>query len=550
MTSDVPSPDAAGENDLRAEIAHLQQAVRIKHLGEFFGGPWVLVRRSDDVSNGFFVFACLIPIANKTSFLQTVGWDFQREGLQPRIECVSHSSGEQDVYYLRHGNERGAEPLFHCRFHSNQWPASIEVAEEFILFFNLYHDRSRNILLHCDVDGVEDEVALIQDNTLQIKLAYLARYLRAKQMHLAVQFVGHASSVRSLTDFGLEPGTRDEEGENHHYQLSLNHWDLRDEYRSISRLIGKLIMPCPGPIRWEDPYANKHEGYADFIVDIDAEGSAIRSSCKCERDGNRSDDFLTPVYFKREVLQKYFSEPARYAVEDGRLSCGGLWSLRMDNDHPRRVGVWLGDLGYLNMQEQAHWRGFNVAPDDRFSETFITRNIRAFFADPTMPDLVFKNLLPRVNKAWQDRFGWPLWREPHPQDQYIFNKLHVSLGDEQSEFDEQNLLLAKTLVDFLNEEELAKRGGTLPSDAKGIAKLTGFLRENGFSGGDAHLEFLRGLQRLRSKGVHRKTAEYEDALGKLGLNSMHPVDASRRAFQMAVDLLQWLGVQVGVNNAA
>jgi hypothetical protein len=303
-------------------------------------------------------------------------------------------------------------------------------------------------------------------------------------------------------------------------------------------------MTCPGPVRWDDPYARKHDTYASFIVGIDAEGVAIRVSCDCEGDDGRSSNFLTPVFFKREVLQKYFSEPARYTVEDGRLSCGALWELRMDNDHPRRVGAWLGDLGHLSSEEQAHWRAFNVVPDDRFSPTFITRNIQEWFADPTMPDLVFKSLYHRINKAWEKRFTWSLWRKPHAQDEYIFNKLHVSLGDEQSEFDEQTLLLAKSLVDFLNEDQLAAGAGTLPAEAKGIAKLTGFLAQVGFSGSDTHLQFLRDLQRIRSKGVHRKTGEYERALEKLGVAAMHRVDASHRLFAKAVGFLWWLENQL------
>jgi hypothetical protein len=158
-----------------------------------------------------------------------------------------------------------------------------------------------------------------------------------------------------------------------------------------------------------------------------------------------------------------------------------------------------------------------------------------------MPDLVFKQLYPRVSKAWTERFGWPLWKEPHQGDEYVFNKLHVSLSDEQSEFDEQNVLLAKVLVDFLNEEELEKGAPSLPKDAKGgIIKLTAFLQANDMSGGEAHFKMLRGLQRIRSKGVHRKDEAYNDALNALGLKSIHRVDASRHVFQMAVDFLRWL----------
>lgn len=182
--------------------------------------------------------------------------------------------------------------------------------------------------------------------------------------------MGNASSTHSLAELGLKPDARIEKGDDHHFQLSLAHWNHGDEFRSVSRLIGKLTLPCPGPREWEDPYAEKHESYAEFITGSDPEGKPIRQSCKAEEDGNRSPSFLTPVFFKRQVLQKYFNEPERYTVGDGRLSCGGLWSLRFDNDHPHHVGAWLGDLGYLSATEQAHWKGFDIIPDGTFSQTF------------------------------------------------------------------------------------------------------------------------------------------------------------------------------------
>jgi hypothetical protein len=277
-----------------------------------------------------------------------------------------------------------------------------------------------------------------------------------------------------------------------------------------------------------------------FITAIDKEGNPTYQSSQQEKEGQRTNNFLTMVFFRRDVLPKYYNQPERYTVEDGRLACGGLWSMRLDNDQPKYVIAWLGDLGYLSGDEQGHWKAFNVAPDGTFSRTFITRNIRAFPADPESPDLVFKQRYPRVNAAWKARFGWPLWKDPHAGDEYVFKKIHVSLNDGQSEFDDQNLLLAKLVVDFLNENELEKGANDLPKEAKGIAKLTGFVEANGLTGGKPHLQFLRNLQSIRSKGVHRKDERYTKALGALGVESLNRVDASRLIFQMAVELLQWL----------
>ena len=73
----------------------------------------------------------------------------------------------------------------------------------------------------------------------------------------------------------------------------------------------------------------------------------------------------------------------------------------MDNDHPQHVMAWLKDLAQsLPTAEREHWRSYNIAPEGVPSRTFYTRNIRAWFADPTMPDLRLKMLYPRTNDEW------------------------------------------------------------------------------------------------------------------------------------------------------
>ncbi len=353
MPGDQGNAPIGKATDKAVEIAHLLQKDRYDQIKHFFDGPWVKVRATGDPTDGLYVFACLIPLKEKQRFLEDVGWSFRSNDLQPRVECIWHGSGDRKVYYLKHGNESGAEALFHCRSHSNRWPSLIEVAEEFRLLFNLHHDNSRNVLLYCDENGSEEEVARIGANSLDIKLAFLTRYLRAKQMHLAVQFDGNTPSLRTLSELGLTPGPQVNKGENHHLQLSLTIWDNDERFRCVSRLIGKLVLPCPGSIQYEDPYAEEHRTYVEFIVAIDSEGKPVCHSCKPH--GGENVPYLTPVFFKREVLQEYFNQPERYTVEDGRLCCGSLWDLQIDNDHQTSPNTGrVGTQFHLWAPERAH----------------------------------------------------------------------------------------------------------------------------------------------------------------------------------------------------
>lgn len=105
------------------------------------------------------------------------------------------------------------------------------------------------------------------------------------------------------------------------------------------------------------------------------------------------------MFFNRDVLNRYYDDP-RFEVEDGNLSCGGLWGLRMDNDHDKYVVVALGDLGHMPHKHQLHWKHYNVLPDGTYSKTAIARGFKAEFADARRPDLVFKDQYRSFMDEW------------------------------------------------------------------------------------------------------------------------------------------------------
>ena len=106
--------------------------------------------------------------------------------------------------------------------------------------------------------------------------------------------------------------------------------------------------------------------------------------------------FVTPVFFSKEVLRKYYDDPDIFSIEDGHLRCGGLWGLQIDNHHKDHVIVLLGDLGYLSHDEQLYWRHFNVSPTGTFSKTIFKRYFLTEFAEPEIADLLFASKFKQV----------------------------------------------------------------------------------------------------------------------------------------------------------
>ena len=195
---------------------------------------------------------------------------------------------------------------------------------------------------------------------VRAKVRYVRQFLAARRMHLAIFFDHNAriSSDASVdrTKLSNENVVRAD------LRFSFNVGDIGGD--TISRIIGKkLIAPLPVIECGIWPYERtRKREFAEYIIATDAKGQNILHVCDEEALANyfgknpEAPHFLTPVWFRRDVLRKYYDQPEKYSVEDGYLRCGGLWGLRMDNDLPNHVVVYLGDLGRLAHEEQLYWR--------------------------------------------------------------------------------------------------------------------------------------------------------------------------------------------------
>jgi hypothetical protein len=120
-----------------------------------------------------------------------------------------------------------------------------------------------------------------------------------------------------------------------------------------------------------------------------------------------------------------------------------------------------------------------------------------------MPDLRLKMLYPGTNGEWSKRYNWPLWHEPEPADEYVMPQLHVCLDENQSEFDQQNGLLAKMMVDFLNVANIGNALETSDPPDHGLNGLEAFLLE----GSTAAEQGLAEEEALK-KGMAKKSREF------------------------------------------
>lgn len=485
----------------------------IEKFNELGKSEWITAYSNNDGKEESSGFYCAVISKNRIkSSLSDPSWDLHIGDGQPGFE-FTYNKGKETAVYHRFFDE--VEPLVVKRYFHGMKDNYCEVSEEFRYYFNLYEDRRNNKFILIHDDGDEEDVILISDSTIKIKLRLIKKFLAVKDMALALYFSIDRFSEKTVEELGLKNFQEKKSGENFVYSIGLRNWQFgsNDSRKSHAFLLGKKIIYGLKNFKPRINDDEEEKKYIDFIIGVDDEGKEVLHSCDEDRLSNYfgknpgEPHFLTPVLFKREVLAKYYSQPEKFSVEDGYLRCGGLWGLRMDNNNPDFVMVFLGDLGHLFYKEQQYWRTFNILTKGKMSHVAWARGFEAQFTDPEKSDLFFKQKFTYFQEIWKKKFGWELFKPLGKDDEHHIKTLRIPLTEDQKEFDEQVLSLTKIIIDSLNEKELEK-ASNIKIDGS-INKLEKFLESEGLKF-DEMLKFLRNLQSLRSSSVaHRKGETYD-----------------------------------------
>ncbi len=506
--------------------------------------------RTDNHDYG--IYCALIPSDQIEKALSSSTWNLLHgHGLPGVIEY--YEKGKTRVEYCRFGDDNGIEPLVLDREFYGIRDAYKEISEEFRLFHRLYHDRKEDRFLKIEDNGNETLVATIESDRVQIRLKELRDFLAVKEMHLAIQFDCCERTSHSLQELGLEEGGADRRDDLICWGLHYGSFHgIGGRHAAFSRLLGKrLIPPLPKEKSSFWGFAGEHrKKYEDFIIDVDENGEEITYTCDPESLANNfganpeAPHYLTPVQFRKNVLDKYYQQTGKYSVEDSILRCGSLWCLSIDNHHEDRVCVWLGDLGRdLPHVEQLHWRSYNILPSGGVSDTYFRRQILAQFTDSNRPEHVFRVRYEELLRACDEHLGWLLLLPLANKDRHYLQGLRVPATDEQKDFDDLVLGLTKVLVDSLNEKKL---GELISDDVReglhgSIAKLEAAFTACGVVDAGEHIAFLRRLQNLRSAGsAHRKGKNYRKIVSEFGVENASLRKVFAGILEKAIAFLEYL----------
>ena len=530
--------------DNKNSIFH--QTDNIKYIENTYGKEiWVQVAGDTHSEVYFGGFWCaLISLNRLKAVFRDVGWDSSTGTYSPGFV-----QSDYETYYERFPDEvHQCESIVHQREFYGIKPDYVELAEEFRFLNNLYHDIKENKYYAVLENGEIEEVAKIENQKdVYIKLSYLIRYATAKQMAILLFFDIKAEIEGTLSENGLTEFTDSVKNKSIFYEISGR--DLHGVGRdySFSRLIGKKIL-YPRSVEkcgyW--PYDEITE-YEEFCIGINEDGTDKMYTSDPSKLSNYfganpgAPHKLTPVFFKKEVLQKYYAHPETYSIEDGLLRCKGLWMLYIDNNHKDCISVYLGDLGeQLPHQEQLHWKSYNILSEESISDIAFKRDFLASFEAPQVSDLKFKSVFSSFNDKWVARYGWELFLPLSEDDEYNLKSLRLPLNESQEEFDHQVLSLVKIIIDSLNEKEIEKQL-TESEGIKGISKLNRWFEELNLSDYEQHIKFLRNLQDLRSSGTgHRKGRNYEKISKVFKLDEKSHIDVFDEILLQSISLVEYL----------
>jgi len=213
-------------------------------------------------------------------------------------------------------------------------PDKFDIIQHFILYFNAFwvedkleyqatdEEGNNFTLIKCSKDFDNDK------ELIKVDAHFLKDYLAVKKSAL-VRFHDHRrQSVEDISVF-LEQNTETYfrlDDEMSFFQLDFKEGDY---YKSMSSLMGKdLVLPYEEPISHE--FSIEKLKYVDFIISRDKNGKETKLTCN-PRELRKEKNllFYSPIYFKKQVLQKYYAEPNKYEICESNIFLPDYWRLNM-----------------------------------------------------------------------------------------------------------------------------------------------------------------------------------------------------------------------------
>ncbi|WP_421851738.1 hypothetical protein [Marinomonas sp.] len=125
-----------------------------------------------------------------------------------------------------------------------------------------------------------------------------------------------------------------------------------------------------------------------------------------------NEGFLTPVYFKTSVLNKYSQNPEYeldlFSSTYGTISYKSEWSISFGVNKNKLIIMWLGDIDALPEEEKYYLRSENTESVHCIHSEFYNAQIEVEWTEPSIESRVFE-LRSKLSASTNDAHGKPLY---------------------------------------------------------------------------------------------------------------------------------------------
>lgn len=467
---------------------------------KFIKDGWITIYKKISGTFQEFIYCCIVTPPQLDVFLDKKEWGIYpgREG-KPTLYASSDQNEEESRYHAF--AEKGIEPFIFSRSFPHNHEMYTDISEDFVNYFKLYEriiTKQNRTYFFIDDLGEAHEAIIVAPDIVKIKLKYLIEYISVRRVHFSISFEFMCVVESSKIDFPIEEEDKLFKTDVHHYSHVVRSLSL-SEPSMQSWMLGKLLIRFD-PSKVHKSWYDLDDQYEEFIIGYDDNGDEVSAPCNSDKY-----QFFTVVNFKKEVLSKYYANPGKYDV-DGFHVKSTFFSLKMDNNSSSHVAVFLNDLRMLPYKEQLHWKQYNIAPDFGVSKSFYKTMIEGSWSEkPETLDLYFKDQYVEINRQWENKYGWPFFKELLGADAMKFKALHMPTTDNVVSFCDQVGIIVKCLIDALNEAKITEELISVEKEG-GISKLERFIKSKGIELSD-EIIFLRYLQDLRSGLIAHRFSE-------------------------------------------
>ena len=489
-------------------LEHVEQVDLRRAFADPTSSLWTVVHESDlDSGRSVGRSALFSEVTTRAEIIADgPGWPHGYAGGPAFVEYWGND--ERVKEYLPTGNDDGLFPLVITQhFYGMKTDPVPRLVDEFVLFHNLWRDETNGSYIRVLDDGREEAAAFFENTRLLVRTSLIRKFQAARQwdLVLCIDSVRRQLSAPGIDVDAIRVDTTNE------LENTCLVGGSGFSTGTFTRFFGVRVLAPPsfehaGSLGFGSRYGQK---FPELIVDIDDNGDEVRMACGPNLEPG---DFLSSVHFSRDVLRPYYDQPDKYTVDESSVRCGQLWSFRVRGAAPGNLFSNLGDFGEeLPEAERVRWAGFNVAP----GFPSITDPLRSELANHPLArrgiDHEFVRRYRALSDAWGQSFGWTLFTAPEGDDIHLLSRVRVPLDDGAAEFEEQLSVLARLLVDSLNEKAIVASVGGGESNEKGISKFERLLKAEHLQDVEAIISELRRLQYLRSKlAAHKKSSKTAD----------------------------------------